>query len=60
MRAAWSLSRYKTSVTEDRDTKKEAEEAWDELEKSIIANIADDVIVGIKDNYVTLTVVKKL
>ncbi len=56
----WSLSQYRTSVYEDKDTKEEAEEAWDELEKSIIANLADDVIVGVKDNHVTLTIVKNL
>ena len=56
----WSLSQYRTSVSEDKDSKEEAEDAWDELEKSIIANLADDVIVGVKDNHVTLTIVKQL
>jgi hypothetical protein len=48
------------TVNEDKNSKEEAEDAWDELEKSIIANIADDVIIGVKDNRVTLTAVKKL
>ena len=34
-------------------------EAWDELEKSIVANIADEVIVGARTNYVDIIVVKK-
>ena len=55
----WSLSAYRSTVQRDRDSKEEAKEAWDELEKSVLANIADDVIVGVKDNHVTLTVVKK-
>ena len=55
----WSLSRYRSGVESEKEDKKEAKEAWDELEKSVIANIADDVIVGVKDNHVTLIVVKK-
>ena len=58
--ALWSLSKYRTTVTEDMDDQDEAKEAWDELEKSIIANLADDVIVGVKDNRATLTIIKKL
>ena len=56
----WMLSAYRSSVDRDRDTNDEAKDAWDELEKSVLANVADDVIVGVKDNHVTLTVVKKL
>jgi hypothetical protein len=56
----WALSNYRMTVNEDKNSKEEAEDAWDELEKSIIANIADDVIIGVKDNRVTLTAVKKL
>ena len=56
----WSLSRYRTTISEDAPTKEDAKEAWDELEKSIVANIADDVIVGIKDDRITLTVIKKI
>ena len=32
-------------------------EAWDELEKSIVASLARDVIVGIKKDSVTMTIV---
>ena len=46
---AWSLSNY-------RDEVKDKNEAWDELEKSIIANMADDVIVGIIGGKVEITV----
>ncbi len=55
----WSLSRYRSGVDREKEDKEEAKEAWDELEKSVVANIADDVIVGVKDNHVTLIVVKK-
>ncbi len=38
---AWSLKNYRDSAQDNKD-----KETWDELEKSVIANIADDVIVG--------------
>ncbi|MBR5089074.1 MAG: hypothetical protein IK093_06580 [Ruminiclostridium sp.] len=48
----WSLSSYKAEA-------KKNEEAWDELEKSIIANMADDVTVGIINGEVEIVVKKK-
>ena len=49
----WSLDQYRTEV------KKEVKpEAWDELEKSVIANVADDVIVGIKGKRADIIIVK--
>ena len=48
----WTLTRY-------RDSQKENEEPWDELEKSIIANLADDIIVGVKGKQANIVVVKK-
>ena len=47
----WSLSVYREHARSD-------EEAWDELEKSIIANLADDVTVGIIDGKVEIVVTK--
>lgn len=49
---AWSLAVYRIKAGSERDEK------WDELEKSIIANIADDVIVGLKGRHVDITVKK--
>ena len=48
----WSLNNYKSSVVEEN------KEDWDELEKSIIAHLADDVIVGVKGTKATITVIK--
>lgn len=53
---AWSMQKYKQGVEAEKD---EVPDAWDELEKSIIANIADDVSVGVLRDKVTLTVSKK-
>ena len=49
----WSLNNYKTTC------EKADEDGWDELEKSIIANLADDVIVGVKGKKANIVVVKK-
>ena len=50
----WSLEEYKNAVE-----KEEQKEAWDELEKSVIASVADDVIVGVKGKRADIIVVKK-
>ena len=47
----WTLNRYK-------EAQRNNEEPWDELEKSIIANIADDVIVAVKGNSVEIAIMK--
>ena len=47
----WTLARYK-------DSQKDNEEPWDELEKSIIANIADDVSVAVKGKNVEIVITK--
>ena len=56
----WSLENYRNSVgdavTSGDEQKKEA---WDELEKSIVANIADDVRVGVKGNTVEMVIEKR-
>ena len=57
--ATWSLSEYKKALSETLKNGSGAEDAWDELEKSIIANLADDVIVRVKDDRVTMIIVKK-
>ena len=49
---SWSLNAYRVQA------KKEKTEAWDELEKSIIATIADDVLVGIQGKRVDIIVKK--
>ena len=51
----WSLSQYRTVVRKDDSNQEE----WDELEKSIVANLADDVTVGIRGNNVELVITKK-
>ena len=50
----WSLEQYRSTVKQE-----EKAEAWDELEKSVIASVADDVIVGVKGKRADIVVVKK-
>lgn len=52
----WSLSDYKDSFNGDEDQKEQFAEEWDELEKSVVANLASDVKVRIRDNKVKMTV----
>lgn len=51
----WSLEQYRNTVNEETETA-----AWDELEKSVIASVADDVIVGVKGSVADIIIVKKL
>lgn len=48
----WTLRQYKQEI-------KAEEQEWDELEKSIITSIADDVIVGVKGRTANIIIVKK-
>ena len=50
----WSLEQYRSSVK-----KESKEQDWDELEKSVIASVADDVIVGVKGKSAEIVIVKK-
>lgn len=49
----WSLDEYRKNVSKDQSP-----EEWDELEKSIIASLADDVIVGVKGMQANIEVIK--
>ena len=53
----WSLMNYRQSLDDAPDSEEKAED-WDELEKSIIANLADDVIVGVKGGKIDITIRK--
>lgn len=52
----WSLNQYKKEIEAER--LRDAGEAWDELEKSIIATVADEVSVRIVGSNVEITVFK--
>ena len=50
----WTLEQYRSSVKQNTES-----EEWDELEKSVIASVADDVIVGVKGKQASIVIVKK-
>ncbi len=52
---AWSMQKYKDEL---KDKRTEHPDMWDELEKSIIANLADEVSVGVTKSGVELAVQK--
>ena len=54
----WSMQKYKTTVEKEKMEDAAAQEEWDELEKSIVANIADEVTVAIRGGEVEMTVYK--
>ena len=55
---SWSMSSYVASIEKASETKTDAQEAKDELEKSIVANLADDVTVHIVNSSVEIAIYK--
>ncbi len=57
----WSMTEYQnalsTRVLQDDSA---AREAWDELEKSVVTHVADDIRVSIKGSIVEMTIIKKM
>ena len=49
----WTLDKYRKAVNKD-----EMAESYDELERSVIASVADDVTVGVKGNRAEIIITK--
>ena len=57
----WTMMQYEDALSAGvRRQDKEAMEAWDELEKSVVARVADDVKVSIRGQTVEMTIIKKM
>ena len=57
----WSMVRYEEALTHCvEENQAGAVQAWDELEKSVVAHVADDVKVSIRGRTVELTILKQL
>ena len=56
--ASWSMRNYRTAVGQETGSSRKAREEWDELEKSIVANIADEVKISIIGSQVEMIVYK--
>ena len=53
---SWTLDQYRRSLQQEMQQNDKAAEAWDELEKSIVASIAKNVIVGVRKDHVELLI----
>ena len=57
----WSMTRYQDELRPNIQRQDAAAlAAWDELEKSVVARVADDVKVSIKGRTAEVTIVKKI
>ena len=59
MMTIWTLQTYRNDLDLARGDSDNAEEAWDELEKSIVAKLADDIVVGVKGDRIDLVISKR-
>ena len=53
----WSLNQYKSELSAKKTEKEK--EAWDELEKSVVSKLADDVKITISKGVIELVICKK-
>ncbi len=54
----WSMSKYKSDIETRRKQNAGAEEVWDELEKSIVAKLSDEIKIAMKGSDVEITIFK--
>ena len=57
----WSMEDYRDQLRQHREMEqRRSQEEWDELERSVVAKVADDVKVSIRGRNVEMTIIKKL
>ena len=56
----WSLSAYRQNLRRQQEDNREVDPALDELEKSIVAHLADDVTIGIHGHRIRLVISKEI
>ena len=56
----WSLSAYQNALSKYQDTDPQAREMWDELEKSVVTHVADEIRISIRGPQVEMIILKKL
>lgn len=59
MTPLWTLEQYRTNLEQGRLSADQLERAKNDLEKSIVANIADNIIVGVKGDRIELVITKR-
>ena len=56
----WSLEAYRERLLKRKEDTAGAQEEWDELEKSVVSHIADNITVSIRGYDVEMIIYKKL
>ena len=57
----WSMAQYESMLSQRvKQNDEAAREAWDELEKSVVAHVADDVKVSIRGRTVEMILLKRM
>ena len=57
----WSMENYREELYARREEiDGDAVKAWDELEKSVVSHVADDIRVFIRGNTVEMTIIRKI
>ena len=59
MTPIWTLQTYHADLNQARSSDRLADEALEDLEKSIVAKLADDVVVGVRGDRIDLIIRKK-
>ncbi len=54
----WSLEQYRLCLAKDKEEGEDVDALFEELEKSIVANIADDVRVSVQDDNIEMIIRK--
>lgn len=59
MTPVWTLDQYRANLEKGRLESDALEQAKQDLEKSIVANLADDIVVGVKGDRIELVITKR-
>ena len=59
MTPIWTLQSYRTNLDRERENDLAAEAACEDLEKSIVGSLADDVVVGVDGDRIELVITRK-
>ena len=54
----WTLQTYRADLDQQKLDAADAGAAWDELEKSIVGQLADDVVVGVKGDRIEMVITR--
>ena len=57
---AWSMDDYRDQLRQHHELSQGGQEEWDELERSVVAKLADDVKVSIRGRDVEMVIIKKM